>query len=231
MGDSLNGFIILYRKLLNWGWYKDPVVKSVFLHLILTASFDNSSWMGREIKKGQLITSNKHLAEDLGFSVQQIRTALKKLNSTQEITIETTNRYTIITVMNWEKYQVKGRKPTHRLTQSATNNQQSNNKQATNNQQHRNNINKYNNVNNRLSMPSLSEIQRYANEKKLNVNCAGFYNHYKAEGWKCNGEPIADWQKLLHSWSQNELRIYAGGYQTKNRIEEERPAYLERRKE
>lgn len=223
MTDTLNGFIVLYRKLLNWGWYKDPVVKSVFLHLILTASFDNSSWMGREIKKGQLITSYKHLADDLGFSVQQIRTALKKLNSTQEITIETTNKYTVITVVNWEKYQGKENKSTRKSTKKATNNQQSNNKQATNNQQHRNNVN---NVNNRLSMPSLAEIQRYANEKKLNANVTDFYNHYKAEDWKCNGEPIVDWKKLLHSWAKNELRTYAGGYNTKNRFVEEKPAYL-----
>ena len=36
----------------------------------------------------------------------QIRTALNKLKSTGEVASESTNRYTIITVVNWEKYQV-----------------------------------------------------------------------------------------------------------------------------
>ena len=51
-------------------------------------------------------TSSAPLAEELGFSVKQIRTALNKLKSTGEVASESTNRYTIITVVNWEKYQV-----------------------------------------------------------------------------------------------------------------------------
>ena len=82
--QTLNGFIKVHRKLIQWGWYQDHVVKDLFLHLLLTASFKESEWMGRTIQKGQVITSNKHLAEELGFSVQQIRTALNKLKSTGE---------------------------------------------------------------------------------------------------------------------------------------------------
>ena len=96
----------VHRKLVQWGWYQDYVVKDLFLHLLLTASFRESQWMGRTIEKGQVITSYAHLAEELGFSVKQIRTALNKLKSTGEVASESTNRYTIITVVNWEKYQV-----------------------------------------------------------------------------------------------------------------------------
>ena len=104
--QTLNGFIKVHRKLVQWGWYQDYVVKDLFLHLLLTASFKESEWMGRTIQKGQVITSYAHLAADLGFSVKQIRTALNKLKSTGEVASESTNRYTIITVVNWEKYQV-----------------------------------------------------------------------------------------------------------------------------
>ena len=104
--QRLNGFVKVHRKLVQWGWYQDYVVKDLFLHLLLTASFRESQWMGRTIEKGQVITSYAHLAEELGFSVRQIRTALNKLKSTGEVASESTNRYTIITVVNWEKYQV-----------------------------------------------------------------------------------------------------------------------------
>ena len=104
--QRLNGFVKVHRKLVQWGWYQDYVVKDLFLHLLLTASFRESQWMGRTIEKGQAITSYAHLAEELGFSVKQIRTALNKLKSTGEVASESTNRYTIITVVNWEKYQV-----------------------------------------------------------------------------------------------------------------------------
>lgn len=104
--QKLNGFIKVHRKLVQWGWYQDYVVKDLFLHLLLTASFRESQWMGRTIQRGQVVTSYANLAADLGFSVKQIRTALNKLKSTGEVASESTNRYTIITVVNWEKYQV-----------------------------------------------------------------------------------------------------------------------------
>lgn len=101
----LNGFVKIHRKLIQWGWYQDNVVKGVFLHLLLTASFKDAPWQGRIIKKGQVITSNKRLAEDLGFTTKQVRTALDKLKSTGEIICEGTNKYTLVTVVNWEEYQ------------------------------------------------------------------------------------------------------------------------------
>lgn len=102
---SLNGYIKIHRRLLNWGWYSDSVVKDVFLHLILTANFKEQEWMGRTIGRGQVVTSYAHLAADLGFSVKQVRTALDKLKKTGEVASESTNRFTIITIENWEKYQ------------------------------------------------------------------------------------------------------------------------------
>ena len=101
----LNGFVKIHRKLLQWGWYQDNVVKGVFIHLLLTAAFRDTTWRNIEIKRGQVVTSYKNLSNDLGFSVQQIRTAISKLISTGEITRTSTNRNIILTVENWEDYQ------------------------------------------------------------------------------------------------------------------------------
>ena len=139
MGSSLNGFIKLHRKLVAWGWYQDYVVKDVFLHLLLTANFKDSQWMGITLKKGQLVTSYKHLSEDLAFSVRQVRTAIDKLKSTGEITTEATNRFTIITVVNWEEYQLFDEKVTSEATSNQTNERQTSDKQATNKRQQRKN--------------------------------------------------------------------------------------------
>lgn len=137
--SNLNGFIKLHRKLVAWGWYQDYVVKDVFLHLLLTANFKDTTWRKQELKAGQLVTSYKSLAENLGFSVQQIRTAVDKLKSTGEITTKSTNKYTVITVVNWEDYQSNEDLITSKSTRQITNNQQTNNKQITNNQQQRKN--------------------------------------------------------------------------------------------
>ena len=126
--NSLSGYVKIHRNLLGWGWYHDSTVKSVFLHLLLTASFKPAEWNGRTIRSGQTVTSTQRLADVLGISRQQARTALDKLKATNEITIETTNKYSVITIVNWGGYQD--------LTTFAEQQtkQQTNNQQITNNQ-------------------------------------------------------------------------------------------------
>jgi DNA-binding transcriptional regulator YhcF (GntR family) len=121
--QEFNGFIKLHRKLTQWGWYQDDVVKGLFIHCLLMASFKEFNWMGRSLNAGQFITSRKHLAEDLGFTEMQIRTAIKKLESTQEITTETTNRFTVITVNSWEYYQSNENEINQDINQQITNKQ------------------------------------------------------------------------------------------------------------
>lgn len=132
----LNGFVKIHRKLIQWGWYQDNVVKGVFLHLLLTASFRESEWMGRTIKKGQVVTSNARLAKDLGFSIKQVRTALNKLKSTGEVAIEGTNRYTLVTIVNWEEYQVLEDGRASEKASDAANKGQTEGKQGANKGQH-----------------------------------------------------------------------------------------------
>ena len=133
---TLNGFVKLHRKMIEWGWYSDCVVKDVFIHLLMVATFKPATYLGYELKPGQAIIGYDKLSKELGFSVQQIRTALKKLESTGEISRISTNRFTIVTVENWEFYQCDdddSNKP-------ITNEQQTSNKQATNEQQHLKNV-------------------------------------------------------------------------------------------
>lgn len=68
-----------------------------------------------------------------------MRTAIDKLKSTGEITTEATNRFTIITVVNWEEYQLFDEKVTSEATSNQTNERQTSDKQTTNKRQQRKN--------------------------------------------------------------------------------------------
>lgn len=116
----MSGFISINRQITSWEWYTDNNVKSLFIHCLLKANFKDNSWRGIDIKRGSFITSNNKLSLELNLSIQKIRTALNKLESTNEITINTTNKNTLITVIKYDNYQ---------------NNQQTDNKQTTNQQQ------------------------------------------------------------------------------------------------
>ena len=123
----MEGFIKLHRKILNWQWYDDINVKTVFLHLLLTANYEDKNWHGITIKRGQRVISYQKLAEECSISQQAVRTAILKLKSTSEITSKSTNKYTLVTIVTYEKYQINEKKSTSKSTSNATNEQQTNN--------------------------------------------------------------------------------------------------------
>lgn len=122
-----NGFIVLSKKMLKWGWYQDNNTKVLFIHLLLTANWEEKKWQEIEIKRGQVVTSINHLAQQTNLTVQQVRTSLNKLISTNEITKSSTNKYTLITIKNYKKYQDYNKQNNIRIT----NEQQTNNNQIT----------------------------------------------------------------------------------------------------
>jgi small-conductance mechanosensitive channel len=127
----MTGWIKLHRKFLDWEWYQDIPVKNLFIHILLTANYEDRKWRGMDIHSGELITSVQHLSEGSGLSVQQVRTALKKLESTGEITVKSTNKFTLVTVLKYSDYQTIEECEQQTSNKQATNKQQTSNKQIT----------------------------------------------------------------------------------------------------
>lgn len=147
------GWVKLHRSITEWEWYKEPYTRLIFEHLLYTANHAPAKWRGIDIAPGQTVTSIKKLAEANGISVQNVRTALKHLQKTGEITQNLTSHLTskvtksarLITVENWALYQTDGDSLTRPLTRELTSNQQGTNKALTTN---KNNKKEKNNKNN-----------------------------------------------------------------------------------
>lgn len=124
MGTPLNGYIKLYRKMLEWGWYDDTNTKVVFLHLLLTANYKDTEWHGIPLKRGDVVTSIHKLATDLKLSDQNVRTALSHLKLTGEITSKPHTKFSIISIKNYNQYQEDNTQANEQLTsnQRTTNN-------------------------------------------------------------------------------------------------------------
>lgn len=122
-----SGYIALHRKIVEWEWYKNSNTKIVFLHLLLTANYEDKKFEGKVIKRGSRIASSASLASELGLSRQEIKTAIKHLKSTNEITTQATSKYTVFTVVNYDMYQAL--QPTEQPTsnQQVTSNQPASN--------------------------------------------------------------------------------------------------------
>ena len=152
------GWIKLHRNITGWEWYHDTNTFRVFVHLLLRANHEDKKWEGHMVKRGQVIIGRKTLAEETNLSEQNIRTALNHLKSTNEITTKPTNKFTLVTIINYDKYQGDTNCPNQQ-------NDQQDNQRLTSNQ------------------PATNHKQEYKNEKNETNNIyTDVYKHYLSCG-------------------------------------------------
>lgn len=168
----MNGWIKIHRKLTEWEWYDDPNVFRLFIHLLLIANHKDKSYRGNKLKAGTVLTGRELLAEQTGLSVRQVRTALKKLQATNEVTIKTSRQGSVIQIVKYKQYQYSD---------------QENDQQATSN--------------NNNTIPSKQEFINYALEKKSNLckESVGLkFESWVANDWKDgNDKEIKNWKRKL----------------------------------
>ena len=170
-----NGWIKLHRKFLNWRWFSDQSTNKVFLTLLLLANHQPSCWLGKKIRSGQLITGRKSLKTLTSLSEQKIRTSLKKLQSTNEITIKSTNKFSLITIVNWRKYQIEEKnQPANQPANQPTSNQQ-----LTTNKK----IKNVKNIKNILRSEQARKIPNLLKDKQKHIQIIGLYGKAKQIIW------------------------------------------------
>ena len=144
----LGNFIKIDRKILKWEWWSDINTFRLFFYMIISAYWKDGNYKGVEIKRGSFPSSISELSRETNLSVMEIRTALKHLQSTGEITTnqqatnkqnntkltsnltsKKTNKFTIFTVVNYDLYQSDNKQNNTNLTSNLTENQQSTNTQ------------------------------------------------------------------------------------------------------
>lgn len=100
----------LHRKLLEWEWYEDAHMVHLLVHLLLTASHEDKEYKGLTIKRGQLATTTKELAETLGTSRTSIWRRLKRLEVERFVKLEVKQKETVITICKYDSYQENKKK-------------------------------------------------------------------------------------------------------------------------
>ena len=147
----------MHRKCTSWEWYTQPNMFHLFFHLVLKANYKKTKWRGENVLRGQLLTGRKLLAIETGLTEQNIRTCLKNLVKTGEITIKTTKQYSVITVCNYDVYQSanegSNQQGNQQVTSELTNSQPTGNQRVTTS----NKVNKSKQVkqnNTKLALPS-----------------------------------------------------------------------------
>lgn len=104
---DLNGFIKIDRKIQKWEWYDDLNMCGFFLHLLLLANWEDRHWHGIVIKRGSFVTSYRKLADSMKTSTVTIYKWIKRLTETGELTVSSTAKYTVISIVSYDFYQSK----------------------------------------------------------------------------------------------------------------------------
>ncbi len=103
------GYIKDWRKSLDHPLFKKPLVWHFWGYCLKKAAYKDTECFinGQVIKipKGSFVFGRRVAAAETGLTERQIRTALKHLEKLQNLTIETTNRYSIISITKWDIYQ------------------------------------------------------------------------------------------------------------------------------
>ncbi len=112
------GFVLVFRSVNKKGWYKDSEYVHLWFHLLLKANHTQTEILhdGKVVKlqPGQFVTGREVLATETGIHPSKITRVLKCFEIEQQIEQQTSSKYRIITVLNWDEYQNRTAKRTTR---------------------------------------------------------------------------------------------------------------------
>lgn len=200
-----SGWIKLNKKILDWGWYKDVNTKAVFLHLLITANYEDKVFKGDVIHRGEVATSIGNLAKSVGITYDQARTALEHLKDTKEITITRRSKHLVISIVNYAKYQDR---PKQIPNKSQSNPNQIPMTKEYKNKEYKNNTLSLSSPSHKpYHIPTIEEVRDYERTSGLGKDPDMFYKHYQAEGWKANGNKVYSWERLYDNWQMPEIKL------------------------
>ena len=131
---NMDGWIKLHRQSLKSSVWENPNIWMVWCWCLMKANHEPHKFPFNgddiEIESGQFITGIFQAVSEInpkrkktGITNQKYRSAINYLEKTQRLTIKTTNKFSLITVLNWSKYQDTNKQ----INKQITNQQQTNN--------------------------------------------------------------------------------------------------------
>lgn len=106
----LNGFITLHRKVLDNPIWKNPNLSHLLITLILLANHEEKKILfnGQNItiKRGEVVTGRNQLSDKTGINPNSLKDYLKILKNLEIITIKSTNKFSIVSLVKYNQYQL-----------------------------------------------------------------------------------------------------------------------------
>jgi DNA-binding Lrp family transcriptional regulator len=221
------GFIVLDRAMSDWQWWDNVNGLGLWIHILIDANWKDGWFMGNKVPRGSFATSIKRLAEETDMSEKTVRNWLKKFENAGQISVKGANKFTLITVINYAKYQdmpiEKGEQITEQITDQVT---EQSTEQITNqstdqvtdqvtdnrtNKPYINNKKKEKDITNVISSkkekkgfvpPTVEEVQAYCDERHNFVDPEAFVAFYESKNWMIGKNKMSNWKKAVITWEK-----------------------------
>ena len=171
----------------------DQVVGSQIIHLM----------------PGQFIFGRKAASIELNMTERQVRTSLNFcLNVDRNMTIQTTNKFSIINLENWDTYQTSERCNGQQDDQPVTNKGPASDQQRTTNKNGKKGKKEKENIS---IPPNIENVRAYCLERGKGVDPHVWFNHYQAKGWMIGKNKMKDWKAAVRTWEKDDKQKVVSG--------------------
>lgn len=215
------GWIKLWRKLLHSQMYKSLNAKQrdVLIQCLLLSNHEKKQWEWQgeifEAKPGQFITSINSLVELSAYDTREssVKTALKKLELWKFLTNESTKTGRLITILNWERYQLGDFEGIKAIDKGLTTNKKEKKEK------------KYNNIEERKKKFT-EEVESFGDSYNSNM-LGDFIRHWTEENktgtkmkfemqstWSMKGR-LTTWKNNAEKWNPKNAGDSTGGNEKK----------------
>lgn len=195
-------YIKLDRSILEWCWYTDINTCRLFIHMLLRANWKDGYFRQTVVPRGSFVSSVGKLAESTGLSEREVRTAISHLKSTGEVTSRSTNKYTVFSIKNYDKYQ-----STDKLVDmQETNERQTNDNQSTTIEEGKKGRREEEREGkSRFSPPTTQDVSAYCEEKGISgFDVERFIDFYSSKGWMVGKNKMKDWKAAVRNWARQD---------------------------
>jgi len=137
------------------------------------------------------------------------------LKTTGEVAVKTTNKFSVITLVNWALYQSGNDIATSKTTHNRSDKRQTSDRQATRLIEEDKEVKEGKKERN-ISMsakptntknfipPTVQEVTAYCQERNNAVDPERFIDFYTSKGWMVGKNKMKDWKSAVRTWEKNQ---------------------------
>jgi hypothetical protein len=227
-GDLVDGYVKLYRKLLDNPVFTNPNLLKTLIWCLLKATYKPRGVLiglrTVSLQPGQFIFGRHKAAEELRMKPSTLNDYMQALKVLQIIDIKSNNKYSVITLVNWELYQSEDEvsdiktdiksdsKATTKQQQTDINNKDNKNKKV----RRKEDICATSAQKIKFIPPTFEQVQEYCRERNNSVDPQRWFDHYTSNGWMVGRTRMKDWKAGVRTWEHGNKQIQTGQQQIKS---------------